>query len=126
MADIFVHARLTSCTDSPTNQNHFVRCLPYLSFLFYCDLLDNFISGLLYFAKQKNVTFGRLRDHLSTSKKHLRDILFSFLLFASFLSSRQEDISHSFHCASSNKEETGRARPPLVSLAQTLVVNGKC
>ncbi len=51
---------------------------------------------------------------------------FFFLLFSSLLSSRQEDRSHSFNCVCSNKEETGRARPPLISLAQTLVVNGKC
>ncbi len=41
-------------------------------------------------------------------------------------SSRQEDRSHSSDCACSNKEETGRAHPLLISLAQTLVVNGKC
>ncbi len=49
-----------------------------------------------------------------------------FLLFASFLSSRQDDRYHSFDCACNNKEKTGRARPLLISLAQILVVNGKC
>ncbi len=34
---------------------------------------------------------------------------FSFLLFASLPSSRQEDGYHSLDCACSNKEETGRA-----------------
>ncbi len=52
--------------------------------------------------------------------------LFFFLLSASLPSSRQEDRSHSFDCACNNKEETGRAHPWLISLAQTLVVNGKC
>ncbi len=47
-------------------------------------------------------------------------------LFASLLSSRQDDRYHSFNCVCSNKEETGRAHPPLISLAQVLVVNGKC
>ncbi len=51
---------------------------------------------------------------------------FFLLLIATLLSSRQEDRYHSFDCACSNKEETDRARPPLISLAQTLVVNGKC
>ncbi len=49
--------------------------------------------------------------------------LFVFLLFASLPSSRQEDRSHSFDCACSNKEESGRAHPLLI---QILVVNGKC
>ncbi len=49
-----------------------------------------------------------------------------FLVFASLMSPRQEDRSHSFDCACSNKEETGRACPMLISLAQTLVVNRKC
>ncbi len=53
-------------------------------------------------------------------------LVFFLLISASLLSSRQEDRSHSFNCVCSNKEETGRARPPLISLAQTLVVNGKC
>ncbi len=51
---------------------------------------------------------------------------FFFLLFASLSSSRQDDRSHSLDSVCSNKEETGRARPLLISLAQTLVVNGKC
>ncbi len=51
---------------------------------------------------------------------------FFFLLFSSLLSSSKEDSSHSFDCACSNKKETGRAHPLLISLAQTLVVNGKC
>ncbi len=52
--------------------------------------------------------------------------LFGFLLFASVSISRQEDRSCSFDCVCSNKAEMSRARPPLISLAQTLVVNGKC
>ncbi len=40
-----------------------------------------------------------------------------FLLFASLLSSKQEDRYHSFDCACSNKKETGRVCPPLISLA---------
>ncbi len=39
---------------------------------------------------------------------------------------RQEDRYHSFDCSCSNKEETGRAHPLLISLAQILAVNGKC
>ncbi len=59
---------------------------------------------------------------------YLRDMpTFSFpLLFGSLLSSRQEYRYHSFNCACSNKGETGRALPMLISLAQLLVVNGKC
>ncbi len=49
-----------------------------------------------------------------------------FFLFAFLSSSRQEDRYHSFDCECSNKEETGRACPPPISLAQILVVNGKC
>ncbi len=49
---------------------------------------------------------------------------FFFLLFASLL--RQEDGPHFFDNACSYKEETGRACPLLISLTQTLVVNGKC
>ncbi len=41
-----------------------------------------------------------------------------FKKFVSLPSSRQEDRYHSFDCASSNKEEVGKARPPLISLAQ--------
>ncbi len=41
-------------------------------------------------------------------------------------SSRQEDRYHSFDGACCNKEETGRARPPLISLPQTPVVSGRC
>ncbi len=52
--------------------------------------------------------------------------VFFFLFAICLLSSRQEDRSHSLDCVCSNKEETGRDRPPLISLAQTLVVNGKC
>ncbi len=59
-------------------------------------------------------------------KKGYANFFLSFQLFASLLSFRQEDRCHSVDCACSNKEETGRARPPLISLAQTLVVNGKC
>ncbi len=56
-----------------------------------------------------------------------RDFFFYFYLLSGFLpSSRQEDRYHSFNCACINKEETGRARPLLISLAQTLVINGKC
>ncbi len=51
---------------------------------------------------------------------------FPDLLSASVPSSRQEDRYNSFNCVCSNKEETGRARPLLISLAQILVVNGKC
>ncbi len=40
-----------------------------------------------------------------------------YLLFASLSSFRKEDRSHSFNCVCSDREETGRARPPLISLA---------
>ncbi len=46
-----------------------------------------------------------------------RDALWSF---------KQKDRHHSFDSACSDKEEMGRAHPPLTSLAQSLVVNGKC
>ncbi len=48
--------------------------------------------------------------------------LFPFLFFAFPLSSRQKDRYHSFNCACSNKEETGRVCPQLISLAQIPVV----
>ncbi len=53
-------------------------------------------------------------------------LLIFFRLFASLPSSRQEDRFHFFNCACSNKKEPCRARQPLISLAQILVVNGKC
>ncbi len=56
----------------------------------------------------------------------LKGSSFFFLLFVSLLSSRQEDRYHSFDRACSNKEETGWACPPLISLAQILALNGKC
>ncbi len=49
-----------------------------------------------------------------------------FLKCRKIQGSRREDRIHSLDCACSNKVETARARPPLISLAQTLVVNEKC
>ncbi len=59
---------------------------------------------------------------LLSCEHHLLACLF-FLLFVFLPSSSQEDKCHSFDC---DKEEKDRARPLLISLAQILVVNGKC
>ncbi len=75
---------------------------------------------------KRNALFCVWKHCLVPSFKGIRQLFFSFVLFASLLSSRQEDTYHSFDCVCSNKEETGRAHPPLISLAQILVVNGKC
>ncbi len=53
----------------------------------------------------------------ATKALWLKGQRFFFLLFATLLSSRQEDTYHSFNCAFSNKEETGRVHPQLISLA---------
>ncbi len=74
--------------------------------------------------------FKRIYLHCAVLKHYLvlgiPQLFLFFLLFSYLQSSRQEDRSHSLDCGCSNKEETGRACPPLISLAQTLVVNGKC
>ncbi len=57
--------------------------------------------------------------------KGYSNFFLSFYLPPSWVPDNKIDPNY-FDFAYSNKEETGRAHPLLISLAQTLVVNGKC
>ncbi len=82
--------------------------------------------SLVIVCKDKYLSCYRFRTEKWFSLHFWRDVPTLFSFWSAFhVSSRQEDRSHSFVRACSNKEEMDRDHPPLISLAQTLVVNGK-
>ncbi len=82
------------------------------------------LLGCMINYKEETVMLKLLRVHCTKFKRNT--LFFSSLLFTSPLSSRQADRFQSLYSVCSNKEETGRAWSQLISLAQILVVNGKC
>ncbi len=83
-------------------------------------------EGLVICSLCLDITVEWLAHQSWDSFKGICQHFFLFLWFASLPNLRQADRYLSFDCSCSNKEETGRARPPIISLAQILVVNGKC
>ncbi len=96
--------------------------------LFVCakNILHNIIAILASFkchnfSEDVQLIFTVALQHL----KGYANFFFPCYYLPSFqVPGRKIDIILS--CACSDKEDTGRARPLLISLAQILVINGKC